>query len=67
MTTGEVKRNGRIQGLYQKALGGKYTKNGKFYEANLIADAKCIGVGKRTAESYANCVISMLQKAGHLE
>lgn len=67
MTTGEIKRNGRIQSLYQKALKGKYTDNGKFSETNLIADAKCIGVGERTAESYADTVISMLQKAGHLK
>ena len=67
MTTGEVKRNGRIQGLYQKAIRGKYTKNGSFSETELISDAKCIGVGIKTAENYASTVISMLQRAGHLK
>ena len=67
MTTGEIKRNGRIQSLYQKAIRKKYTKNGKFSQIQLIADAKCIGVGEKTAESYADTVISMLKKAGHLK
>jgi len=67
MTTGEVKRSYRIQGLHQKALRGKYTKKGKFLESELINDAKAIGVGIKTAESYADSVISMLKRAGHLK
>ena len=66
MTTGEVKRNYRIQGLYQKAIRKKYTKNGKFSQIELINDAKAIGVSKKTAESYAESVVSMLKRAGHL-
>lgn len=67
MTAGEVKRNMRIQGLHQKALRGKYTHGGLFERMELINDAKAIGVGKKTAESYADSVISMLKRAGHLK
>lgn len=67
LTTGEVKRGLRINGLHQKALWGKYTKNGKFSRIELINDAKAIGVGVGTAESYADSVISRLKKGGHLK
>ena len=67
MSTAELKRSYRIQGLHQKALNGKYTHAGKFVLIELINDAKAIGVGNKTAESYADTVVKKLQKAGHLK
>jgi len=52
--------------LHQRALAGKYTKDGKFSEVQLIEDAKRIGVRQNTAEDYARSVITRLKKGGHL-
>ena len=62
----DEKRNSRITMLHQRALNGKYTADGKFSMTHLINDAKCIGVSEKTAEDYAESVITRLQKGGHL-
>ena len=62
-----LKRDMRIQSLYQKALKGKYTKDGKFRYDKLVEDAKMIGVAISTAHSYADSVVARLTKAGHLK
>jgi len=62
----DEKRNGRLSALYDKALKGKYTKEGKFSWILLYNDAKLIGVSKTTAEDYADRVVERLQKGGYL-
>ena len=62
----ELKRNGRITILYQKADKGEFTKNGKFGYVLLVAEAMKIGISKSTAESYADVVISRLKKTGKI-
>ncbi len=61
------KRQGRINTLYQRALNGKYTKDGKFSYSFLVADAMQIGVVKSTAEDYAEKVVDKLQDTGLLK
>ena len=60
-------RSHRLNCLYQKALGGKFTTNNKFSETKLIAEAKLLGISSDTAEDYARTVIMHLKKAGHLK
>jgi hypothetical protein len=62
----DEKRNSRIMMLYQKAMTGKYTAEGKFSMNQLIDDAKVIGVSQKTAEGYAEAVVGRLVKGGHL-
>lgn len=66
MKQGE-KKQGRINSLYDRALKGKYTNNGKFSFTHLVADAKSIGVASSTAKEYANQVVELLQDRGHLK
>lgn len=60
-------RSHRINSLYQKALGGKFTINGVFSEIKLITEAKLSGISSDTAEDYAKTIIIQLKKAGHLK
>ena len=63
----DFKREGRILMLYQRALRKKYTQGGRFSETQLYNDAIAIGVGKTTAQSYTDAVITKLKQAGHLQ
>ena len=62
MAAAADKRAGRIDTLYQRALSGKYSKFGLFSFTELVGDAMAIGVGRKTAESYADAVINRLKK-----
>lgn len=62
----DEKRNSRTHMLYQRALTGKYTIDGKFLYDLLLKDAKIIGVENKTAEQYADVVIERLKKGKHV-
>ncbi len=62
----DAARETRIRGLHQKALHKKYTLNGIFNYAKLVADAKAIGVTLQTAISYSDAVVERLKKGGNL-
>lgn len=62
----DIARQTRINDLHKQALFGKFTKNGKFNYAQLVAAAKLIGVTNQTAQSYAEAVVVRLKEVGKI-